>query len=87
MSKEETQKILDEAVELSTGIPADELRRMTLHEIRELSEKKHGKPMRIVSGSRKLLTREQINDMVDEAIAYDPDDTWLKKIGRFFRRK
>jgi hypothetical protein len=69
--KEETLKILERAVERSTGMSAEEIRRIPISDFRKKIEKEKGKPIRFYSSKPKLLSKEEIDRMVDWALRED----------------
>ena len=68
----DTQKTLERAVERSTKIPINELRRMSVEEIRKKTEKEKGEKCKFYYDMKQnLLTREQIEEDLDYALRDD----------------
>lgn len=59
---------LERAVERATGESVEVLRNRSLEEHRRLAETRHGRSMRVASAVQELLTHEQVEAALDDAL-------------------
>ncbi len=57
-----------QAIEAATGESVESLRNTPIDERRRRIEKKFGAPMKVVSSSPQIITREEVDKLVDEAL-------------------
>lgn len=65
---EDLQNRLEKAIEKSIGMSVEELRAMSISDFRKKIEKEKGKPTKFYWNKPKLLSKEEINKMVDWAL-------------------
>ena len=64
----DAKTLLETTIERSTGRTVEWLRNTPLCELRRLAERAHGRPATLVSSHPRIITREEIDRMLDQAL-------------------